>query len=266
MTSGVCSSVERSLLASTQQRQSPGNQPLFGLSNFAADGVKLFAKVLTSFSAGYSAYALFVLPIVLTSVIAMDTCFGTSGISSTSIGVLTSFLILGIMEIATLSVFSTVQSTYVSIALIRLTEMTILVEVTWSFVLTIAIASDVRWSSASSLSSTGTTSVSFHLSLLLFFLFVFLLLSTEKVPFDIVEAESELIDGVTTEFDGYAFSLVYAGELVLSLVLFKFFSAFVGLIVVFPIVLVVLSSFVGRVFLARFLMADIVELCLSIGL
>ena len=59
VSSGICSSVERALLASSQQRQSPANQPLFGLTNFAADGVKLFAKVLASFSFSSSLSAVF---------------------------------------------------------------------------------------------------------------------------------------------------------------------------------------------------------------
>ena len=45
-----------------------------------------------------------------------------------------------------------------------------------------------------------------------FLLFVVALLAWEKAPFDVVEAESELIDGFTTEFEGYGFSLVYAAE------------------------------------------------------
>ena len=44
ISSGISSSLERVLLASTQQRQSPINALLFGLSNFLLDGIKLFLK------------------------------------------------------------------------------------------------------------------------------------------------------------------------------------------------------------------------------
>ena len=52
-------------------------------------------------------------------------------------------------------------------------------------------------------------------------LFPILLFAAEKVPFDLVEAESELIDGITTEFDGFAFSLVYAAEVSVGFLLLK---------------------------------------------
>jgi len=92
------------------------------------------------------------------------------------------------------------------------------------------------------------------------------MIASEKVPFDIVEAESELIDGITTEFEGYAFSLIYAAELIFGLVTLKMFSSVLGFVALFPLFGIVLLSFVGRIFLSRFLLPDILELCLSIGL
>ena len=86
------------------------------------------------------------------------------------------------------------------------------------------------------------------------------------MPFDLVEAESELIDGVTTEFDGYAFSLVYAAEVTISLIAGKMFVDVSGYLSVIPIVAIVLGSFLGRIFLARFLMADLVEFAISVGI
>ena len=108
------------------------------------------------------------------------------------------------------------------------------------------------------------TVLTFLLFLIIFF--IFFLISTEKAPFDVVEAESELIDGVTTEFEGYAFSLQYAGEVALSLVMLKIFSTVIGFVVVFPLIATILGVFVGRIFLARFLVVDVVEIAVSSGL
>ena len=93
-----------------------------------------------------------------------------------------------------------------------------------------------------------------------------MLIDLEKVPFDLVEAESELIDGVTTELAGFGFSLTYAAEVAGGFLTLKFVTSVVGVFSFFCLACLVLLSFVGRVFVARFLMADFMQLCLSIGL
>ena len=49
------------------------------------------------------------------------------------------------------------------------------------------------------------------LPLLPFFVVTFLL-ETGRIPFDLAEAESELIAGYTTEMGGFFFALFYLGE------------------------------------------------------
>lgn len=44
------------------------------------------------------------------------------------------------------------------------------------------------------------------------FLVVTFLLETGRIPFDLAEAESELIAGYTTEMGGFFFALFYLGE------------------------------------------------------
>lgn len=48
-----------------------------------------------------------------------------------------------------------------------------------------------------------------------------LLAHTGTNPFDVVEAESELIDGITTDVGSVLFSVVYAAEVVTALVTLK---------------------------------------------
>lgn len=113
-----------------------------------------------------------------------------------------------------------------------------------------------------SFSSCGTASPTLMLLLLL----PFCLFALEKVPFDIVEAESELIDGLTTEFDGFVFSLVYAAEVVTGFLTVKLFLTFCSGFLVVGYGILVISLFYGRSFLARILMQDLYEFVLTCGL
>jgi len=89
---------------------------------------------------------------------------------------------------------------------------------------------------------------------------------TGKVPFDLVEAESELIDGVSSDISGGVFSLFYASEVMEFLFLLKFMSVgLIGLSICLFFVLLVVT-FIGRIFVARFLFVESVTVFLSIGL
>lgn len=113
--------------------------------------------------------------------------------------------------------FSAVQNSYVNIAVSRMLEILIAVELTLGLTMLMAITSHVFTKS-----STAVTQIT--ILTFLSYVFTFYLLDAGKVPFDLVEAESELIDGVTTEFEGFAFSLVYAAEVTAGFIGLKMFS------------------------------------------
>jgi NADH:ubiquinone oxidoreductase subunit H len=118
--------------------------------------------------------------------------------------------------------------------------------------------------SAGIISSSGSAN-SIAILILTFVSLPLILFELEKVPFDLVEAESELIDGITTEFDGFSFSIVYAAEVAVGFLLLKLLTLFSGYMVG-TIFLLVALTFVGRIFLCRFLVADAIETFLTIGL
>jgi len=172
--------------------------------------------------------------------------------------------LLGTLEIFSLVAFSTTQSSYVILAFVRAVEMFIVAEIVNGFCILIMSGLGALSGSASVISA--TSSGMFALTgISVFLLFVVALLAWEKAPFDVVEAESELIDGLTTEFEGYGFSLVYAAEVAGVLLSIKLFYDLAGFSTL-SLICLVLIGFVGRVFIVSFLLIDVVEFAFSTGL
>lgn len=87
---------------------------------------------------------------------------------------------------------------YVSLAVTRMLTVLIFLDITIEFML-LHLAVRDYWTSATHVS--GTSSVLTFITGVVI-LVVTYLIAHDSVPFDLVEAESELIDGVTTELGG----------------------------------------------------------------
>jgi NADH:ubiquinone oxidoreductase subunit H len=88
------------------------------------------------------------------------------------------------------------------------------------------------------------------------------LISTGRVPFDLAEAESELISGVSTELGGISFSLLLIFDYVELLFLLSIVIQSIVIydqVVVF-VVLAILVCYIGRIVLCRYLLVDIIKL------
>lgn len=254
--SGISSVVERCLLACTQQRQGPNHQSLWGFLVFVFDGIKLFSKViLPGLSAQMTLLTLFLLFILI---VVTDGMLESSRIVNIVNIQLNGMLLMTILEIFALSNLSVIQNQYVNIANNRLIEISILVE------LILGLAELIVFSSKGIFSSTSGF-INSNSALLFIFLFVWILIDLEKVPFDLVEAESELIDGITTEFEGYIFSLIYAAEVVIGFISLKMFLTFSGFLII-PICVLILCTFLGRILTARLTILELLELGFGIGL
>ena len=109
---------------------------------------------------------------------------------------------------------------YVSLAIARMLTILIFLDITIEFML-LHLAVRDYWTSATHVS--GTSSVlTFLVGVAM--LVVPYLIAHDSVPFDLVEAESELIDGVTTELGGMWFSVFFALESAGGWMLAKTFS------------------------------------------
>lgn len=231
------------------------NATLFGFLTFVLDGVKLFSKILSPSTA--SSLALFAAFVVFVIGVLADARLTLTLIPDLFSPQLLVWALLGSLEVLALTSFPTAQNAYVSLALLRGIELAIAIEVVFAILELIFFA----WHGV--LKSGLLVRLDFQVLTLC--LFPLWLASFEKVPFDVVEAESELIDGVSVEFEGHVFSSLYAGEVLLGLLGLKFFLISSGFMA-FPLMALVILSFVGRIALARFLFADLLEALLAAGL
>ena len=228
LVSGISSVVERALLAATQQRQSPVNASLFGLLNFALDGVKLFSKILQTTSVALT--VLTVISVLFVEAIITDAQFAVTDLAVLTLLQFPFWAFAVTLEVVSMSSFSSVQNSYVSLAYVRLFEIFALAEVVVSVVILVGFGLKyLQSSSATFIPMIGITHFQAGIGInVLLGIFPLILFVAEKVPFDLVEAESEIIDGITTEFDGFAFSLVYAAEVSVGFVVLKLFLGSAG--------------------------------------
>lgn len=254
-TSGVSSAVERSLLASTQQRQSPSLTALAGFSTFILDGVKLFSKVITSCS-----MTVLTLPVMAatlyTTLLLFDNVVSITQPMSLIALELTCWLLISILEFVSLGTIGRVQNNYASVVLVRAVEILVVAELTLGFVMTVLLQE------SATLRQTSTVRTNSGL-LLAVLAVVFAVLHCEKAPFDVIEAESELIDGFSLEFEGTVFSVGYAAEALLGFIILKLLSLLSGWNII-PLMLGLLALFFGRAFIVRFVMSDVLELLIGV--
>lgn len=226
----------------------------------------MFGKLSNAFSS--SSYAVIGVGTLFAGCVLTDAQVGTTSVSEIFLTQIGGCLVIAWFELVALLTFSSSQSQYVAIAFSRLGTMFAISEIVFTVLLLLVFVFHVVGKVTTVVGSTFSTSIPvsglvsgiFNMILLPIVLF-----TLEKVPFDLVEAESELIDGVTTEFDGFVFSVVYAAEVALGFVLLKVLTAASGFVVL-GLATICGIAFTGRIFLTRFLISDAMELLLTLGL
>ena len=253
---------ERLILASTHQRQSPANVTLFGISNLVMDGIKLFGKLPTELIARQ--VGAWLICVGLLAALATDLAVHRSPYSAMCEAKVLELLVFAeVLEFATLYFAVTTRNHFIDIALARLLEVGLLAEL----VVTLGLLVMLMWAviTQPSYAQEGADQLTGIVAICLFV--PAWMLAAGKTPFDLVEAESEIIDGLSVDTSGAIFSTFYATEVLILLVTLKLFAFWsLSCWAILPVAGCLLMIFIGRILLNRFLISETIALFLGPGL
>lgn len=208
--------VERKTLALVQRRVGPNQTGFRGRFQYIADAFKLLNKSIIIVKDTKRTFFIVwpMLALVAAYLFWINAMWGPN-LSFASIeynlllmGFFSFFFSLAILLV---SIFS--RDKYCVLAAVRSALLTATLELVWGVVVLVLL-----WF-LNSFSFSATTSVQSHEFALIFvlapalpLLVLIFLLEAARIPFDLVEAESELVAGYTNELSGFFFALFYLGE------------------------------------------------------
>ena len=218
---------ERKFMGSIQRRRGPNVIGFLGLLQPLADGLKLFVKE-TIFPSNSNVY-IFILAPILTFILSL---IGWSVIPISE-SIVISDLNLGILylfAVSSLSVYGIIMagwssnSKYPFLGSLRSAAQMISYEVSIGFI----IVNICVCSGSFNLSQivTSQTNIWFIIPLFPMFLlfYISMLAETNRHPFDLPEAEAELVSGYNVEYSAMTFALFFLGEYANMLLMSTFSS------------------------------------------